>query len=180
MIKTKAKNLDYISSSLVILNGLICIIYGDKLMPLLPIICGTILLTKGIIQLIEGIASKDYCSLEKIKMEQSFIAIAIGLGVLIKRRDALFIVGIFWGLSGLVKSASYLNVALYKLFNKDKWILILAKAIVQFSLSLVLIFDPFGKLGHHIIILGIELVFDGTMEIINTRSKTKKLLTQSI
>jgi len=66
MIKTKAKNLDYISSSLVILNGLICIIYGDKLM---PIICGTILLTKGIIQLIEGIASKDYCSLEKTKIK---------------------------------------------------------------------------------------------------------------
>jgi len=43
-----------------------------------------------------------------------------------------------------------------------------------------LIFDPFGKLEHHIIILGIELVFNGTMEIINTPSKTKKLLTQSI
>ncbi|WP_255701562.1 hypothetical protein [Terrisporobacter hibernicus] len=43
-----------------------------------------------------------------------------------------------------------------------------------------MIFDPFRKLGHHVTILGIELVFDGTMEIINTGSKTKKLLTQSI
>ncbi|WP_175487714.1 hypothetical protein [Terrisporobacter glycolicus] len=43
-----------------------------------------------------------------------------------------------------------------------------------------MIFDTFRKLGHHITILGIELVFDSTMKIINTGSKTKKLLTQSI
>ena len=42
----KNKHLECISSSLVILNGLICLIYGEKLLPLLPIICGGILLLK--------------------------------------------------------------------------------------------------------------------------------------
>lgn len=59
-----------------------------------------------------------------LKNKNGTVFIAIGLGVLIKRSDTLFIVGIIWGLSGLV--------------------------------------------------------FDGTMKIINTGSKTKKLLTQSI
>lgn len=169
----KNKQLECISSSLVILNGLICLIYGEKLLPLLPIICGGILLLKGLIQFIEGIINKDYNSLEKTNLEKSFISIAIGLGVLVKRSDALFIVGMFWGLHGLIKSANYLNIALYNFCNKDKWLIILIKAIVEFGLSFILIFDPFGKLGHHIVILGLELVFDGTVEFIS-KYKNKK------
>ena len=128
----KDKQLEYISSSLIILNGLICIIYGEKLLPLLPIICGGILLLKGLIQFIEGIRDKDYNSLEKTNLEKSFILIAIGAGILIKRSDALFIVGMFWGLHGLIKFANYLNIALYNFCNKEKWIIILIKAIVEF------------------------------------------------
>lgn len=55
-----------------------------------------------------------------LKNKNGTVFIAIGLGVLIKRSDTLFIVGIIWGLSGLVKYDGYLNVALYKLFNRDK------------------------------------------------------------
>lgn len=171
----KSTKLDYISSGLVIVNGLICIIYGDKLLPLLPIVCGSILLIKGIINFIEGFKNKDYASLEKTNMEKSFISISIGLGVIIKRSDALFIVGMFWGLHGLIKSSNYLNVALYNFYNKDKWILILIKAIIEFSLSIILIFDPFGKLGHHIVILGLELFFDGTMAFISQYKKNSKV-----
>ena len=160
----KVRNLDYISSSLGIINGLICIIYEDKLLPLLPWICGGILLIKGLIQFFEGYTNRDYDSLEKTNMEKSFILIAIGIGILIKRSDALFIIGMFWGLHGLTKSSNYLNLALYKFYNKDRWILILLKAIIEFVLSIILVFDPFGKLGHHITILGLELIFDGVME----------------
>ena len=161
------KKLDMISASLGIVNGIICLVYGEKLLFLLPIICGLILLIKGLIQLIEGIKDKDYASLEKTNLEKSFILIAIAIGVLIKRNEALFVVGMFWGLHGLVKSANYLNVALYNFFNKGKWIGILIKAIIEFSLSLILVFDPFGKVGNHIVILGLELIFDNTLEFIN-------------
>ncbi|MGN0973848.1 MAG: DUF308 domain-containing protein [Bacilli bacterium] len=173
----KDKQLEYISSILTILNGLICIIYGEKLLILLPIICGSILLLKGLIQFIEGIKNKDYNSLEKTNLEKSFILIAIGLGILIKRSDDLFIVGMFWGLNGLIKASNYLKVALYNFCNKEKWITILIKSIIEFGLSLMLIFNPFGKLEHHIFILGVELIFDGSIEFISKykNKKRKKL-----
>ena len=171
----KNKQLEFISSSLIIFNGLICIIYGEKLLLLLPIICGGILLLKGLIQFIEGIRDKDYNSLEKTNLEKSFILIAIGLGILIKKSDALFIVGMFWGVYGLIKASNYLNIALYNFCNKDKWITILIKSIVEFGLSIILIFDPFGKLGHHILILGIELVLDGTIELISKYDNKKRI-----
>ena len=172
------KKLEYISAGLVVVNGMICIAYGEKLLFLLPIICGVILLIKGLIQCIEGIKDKDYKNLEKTNLEKSFILIAIGIGILIKRSDALCVVGMFWGLHGLIKSANHLNIALYNFFNKDKWIGILIKAIVEFSLSLLLVFDPFGKLGHHIIILGLELIFGGIIEFINVKDKFNLQLNQ--
>ena len=165
--KLNNKKLDCIAASLVVVNGIICIAYGEKLLFLLPFICGAILLIKGLIQCIEGIKDKDYRSLEKTNLEKSFILIAIGIGILIKRNDALFVVGMFWGLHGLIKSSNYLNVALYNFFNKEKWVAMLFKAIVEFGLSLLLVFDPFGKLGHHITILGLELIFDGAIEFVN-------------
>ena len=167
MSELNHKILDTIAASLVIFNGTICIVYGEKLLFLLPYICGAILLMKGIIQCIEGIKDRDYKSLEKTNLERSFILIAIGIGILIKKTDALFVVGMFWGLHGLIKASNYLNVALYNFFNRDKWVGMLAKSIVEFGLSLLLVFDPFGKLGHHIVILGLELIFDGTIELIN-------------
>lgn len=164
MSKLKHRILERTSAILGIVNGLICILYGEKLLVLLPFICGAILLMKGIIQCIEGIKDKDYQDLDKTNLEKSFILIAVGIGILIKRNDALFVVGMFWGLHGLIKSAGYLNVALYNFCNKERWIGLLIKAVVEFGLSLVLVFDPFGKLGHHITILGLELILDGVIE----------------
>lgn len=167
----KSDKLEFISCFLSIINGIICIVYGEKILSLLPTICGTILLVKGIIQFIEGIIDKDYESLEKTNMEKSFIPIAIGIGVLIKQNDALFIIGMFWGLHGLIKAANYLNVALYNFCNKKKWKSLFIKFIIEFSLSSALVFDPFGKLGHHIMILGLELVFDGFVDVISPNKK---------
>lgn len=161
----KSKVLEYITASLVIFNGVICILYGEQLLKLLPILCGSILLIKGAIRCIEGIMDKDYASLEKTKMEKSFILIAIGIGVLIKRSDALFIIGMFWGLNGLVKASGYLNIALYNLYHREKWLLISVKAVAEFGLSLLLVFDPFGKIQHHIFILGLELILDGVIDL---------------
>ena len=177
MIKDKGVNelhsrmLEKVSALLVILNGIICITYGDKLLVLLPFICGAILLIKGILQCIKGIQDQDYKHLNQTNLEKSFILIAVGIGILIKRNDALFVVGMFWGLHGLIKSAGYLNVALYNFCNQGKWIALLIKAIIEFGLSLVLVFDPFGKIGHHITILGLELICDGIIEWMNKEKR---------
>ena len=65
----KSKILDYVSSSLIIVNGVMCLLYRNELIFLLPIICGLILLIKGIIQFIKGIKNEDHKSLEQNNME---------------------------------------------------------------------------------------------------------------
>ena len=60
-------------------------------------------------------------------MEQLNIAI----GIFIRQNDAIFIVGVFWGLSGLNKAANYLNEALYYFYKKSLFL-----QIVLFLFSL--------------------------------------------
>ena len=58
--------------------------------------------------------------------------IAIGIGIIIRQSDALFIVGVFWGLEGLNKATNYLNEGLYYFTRKEKFIFPMSKAIIEF------------------------------------------------
>ena len=105
--------------------------------------------------------------MEQVNLEKSIVSIAIGIGILIKQDEALFIVGVFWGLSGLLKSVNYFNEILYNIVNKGKYALLSVRTIVEFILSLILIFDPFKNVAHHIIILGLDLLLEGGIELIS-------------
>ena len=148
----------YISAILIILNGVICIVNHQQIYKWIPSLCGAILLIKGIIMLIEGIRAKDYATLEGKKFERAIVIIAIGIGIIIRQSDALFIVGVFWGLEGLNKATNYLNEGLYYFTRKEKFIFPMSKAIIEFVLSSILIFDPFSKIAEHIVILGLEYI----------------------
>ena len=167
---------DYISAILVILNGVICIFYYEEVYKLVPTICSLVLLLKGIIMMIKGIKEKDYTSLEGKKFERSIILIAIAIGIFIRQNDAIFIVGVFWGLSGLNKAANYLNEALYYFSKRKGGFLPLIKAIIEFTLSILLIFDPLGKATEHILILGFELIIEGVFEMISIHNGKEEIM----
>ncbi len=166
----------YISAILIILNGVICIVNHQQIYKWIPSLCGAILLIKGIIMLIEGIRAKDYATLEGEKFERAIVIIAIGIGIIIRQSDALFIVGVFWGLEGLNKATNYLNEGLYYFTRKEKFIFPMSKAIIEFVLSSILIFDPFSKIAEHIVILGLELVLEGVSEFVNIYKGKEELL----
>lgn len=154
-----------INAILIILNGIICLIFHNHILNLLPTLCALVIILEGLVQFVEGIKNKDYASLEKINLEKSIVFMAIGIGILFRQNNALFIIGIFWGLSGLSKATHSLNVTLYNIFHKEKFLLTAVKSILEFSLSLLLIFDPYHSVGHHVIILGLELLLEGCSEL---------------
>ena len=97
-------------------------------------------------------------------------------GIIIRQSDALFIVGVFWGLEGLNKATNYLNEGLYYFTRKEKFIFPMSKAIIEFVLSSILIFDPFSKIAEHVVILGLELVLEGVSEFVNIYKGKEELL----
>ena len=173
------KVLNKISSILLIINGLICLIFTDHILNLLPTISGGIILIKGMIQFFQGIRDKDYASIEQVNLEKSIVSIAIGIGILIKQNHSIFIIGVFWGLSGLMKAVNYFNIILYNITNSKKYILLTVRTLIEFVLALVLIFDPFKNVAHHIIILGLELLLEGGIEFVS-KSETKESVAKDL
>lgn len=174
--KTKSRLWDYISTVLIIINGVICIIFHEDIYDWLPDICAIVLLIKGIVKLIEGIKEDHHKDLHGKKFERAIVIIAFALVILIKQNDAFLVVVIFWGLSGLNKSANSLNEGLYKIHKKEGGFLAIIKAIVEFILSILLIFDPLGKALEHIVILGVELIFEGIFEVIKIYNGEEEII----
>ncbi|MFI3210721.1 MAG: hypothetical protein R3Y64_06690 [Peptostreptococcaceae bacterium] len=73
----------------------------------------------------------------------------------------------------MTNAVSDFNIAFYNYFQKDKYILILTRAIFGFILSFVLIFDPFDSIHNHILILGLELILEGIIEFFKKDKEEK-------
>ena len=77
----------------------------------------------------------------------------------------MFLIGVFWGLEGLSHSTHLLNELFYRMHNNKKYFLLLIETIIEFSLSILLIFEPYHSVEHHILLLGLELLLESLMNI---------------
>lgn len=146
-------------------NGALCILYAEHIYSFLPTICAFVLLYIGIAKCVSGIRSKDYQRLGAQDFEISIVLMAVGTGIMIRQDKALFIVGVFWGLWGLYKAVDAFDAAFYGFFHRKRFLPEFIAGMLQLVLSLLLLFDPESNMGHHIIILGMELILEGILEI---------------
>ncbi|MEG1431513.1 DUF308 domain-containing protein [Eubacterium sp.] len=157
---------------LILLNGILCLIFARNVTHLLPTFCGGILIIKGGLQFYKGIINQDYRILEQTDLVKSFSAIAVGIGIFFAQEDALFIIAIFWGLTGLTQATGCLNTALFKMARKEKFFWDLFKGLVEFSLSMAVIFNPFNSVEHHVLLLGIDMIFEGVISFLARAEKS--------
>lgn len=153
------------TSILFILNGLICIIFSEFIQEILPYISGSIAILSGIILLTKAIYEKEYKTIETKRTAISIIMILIGIIIIFKNENSINLIGVVWGIYGLVKGINELNIAIYYIFSKEKFILELLHSIVEIVLAIILIFNPFEKIATHIILLGIEMIVIYTMKL---------------
>lgn len=165
LLNVKKKEINIIINMLMIINGLLCLIFPHKILQLLPTISGLTIIIKGIFNFIVEFKNGGHKLLENLDFEKSIVSIAVGLGILIKQQDSLFLIGVFWGLEGLSYSTHLLNELFYRIHNNKKYYLLLIETIIEFSLSILLIFEPYHSVEHHIILLGLELLLESLMNI---------------
>lgn len=167
------KNVNTLMNTLMIINGLLCLLFSHKITELLPTICGSIIVVKGLFNFIVEFKNDGHKNLENIDFEKSIISIAIGAGILFRQQDSLFLIGVFWGLEGLSHSLKLLNELFYRMHNNKKYFLLLIETVIEFALSMLLIFEPYHSVGHHIILLGLELLLESLMNIFIKQHKDK-------
>lgn len=87
--------------------------------------------------------------------------LVLGLAIIVRGSGADGLIGVAWGIFGLIQGSESLNAAIYNLTNKKKWGMDVVQAAVQIGLALLLLIDPVTKLYPHMRILGLDLLAMG-------------------
>lgn len=167
-----------IPAILILCNGCICLLFTKSIYSLLPTLLGVMMILRGCSMFLAGIRQKEFLNTERGNIGFSIVSMIIGTGMLIKQNDAIFIVGVFWGMYSFRKASVQCNELIHK--RKDlretykQNIRLILQMIVGYVMSTALIFDPFTKTEHHIVLLGFELIYEGLMEMITELEKRKE------
>lgn len=156
--ENKKDKLKFSIQIILIVAGLIHIIFAGYLKEKLSIITGITTINISIINVIKNIKNKEYKTLETMKIPENIVVLILGIMTLFKKNNAISFIAIVWGISGLRKGIKGLNVAIFNKANNKRFVGELIHAIIEISLSILLVFDPFEKVEEHIIILGIEMI----------------------
>ncbi len=169
-------------AAIMLVNSLILLILREHVYEYLPSICGIVLMIRGIVQFLVGVEHKDYLHIEQNEIGMGLISLAMGIGIMQRQDHALFVIGVFWGMFGLRKSMQKLNVFMYKVYNSEIGRLARCLLIVEiafgFIVSFLIIFDPYTNTRHHIVLLGVEMLYEGVIQLLHlcTRWGRKYLL----
>lgn len=175
--------LNIISRILLFFAGIFCIIRQEIILTILPYLIGFVMIASGIILFVDSIIyykDKNFSKENELLPDsydslnvRAFAFLIIGIIIIVSRNNAFSIIGISWGIFGIIKGGRNFSYFLYCFFLKklniidDKWkvnlirkrmISYMITCIVELTLGIILLMEPVTKLGTHITILGFQIV----------------------
>ena len=143
------------------LLGIQCLFFMDYLYGLLPWLMGGFLAGVGVLAVIDSVLAGEYRRLDTKLSSSGVLMLVVGLAIIVRGSEADGLIGVAWGIFGLIQGSESLNVAIYNLAGRKKWGMDILQAAVQIGLALLLLVDPVTKLYPHMRILGMELLAMG-------------------
>ena len=128
---------------------------------LLPWLMGGFLAGAGVLAVIDSVLAGEYRRLDTKLSSSGVLMLMVGLAIIVRGSGADGLIGVAWGIFGLIQGSESLNVAIYNLAGRKKWGMDMLQAAVQIGLALLLLVDPVTKLYPHMRILGLELLAMG-------------------
>ena len=150
---------------LLIFAGISCFILQEEILDYFSILFGSVMTVRGLLWVYLGWKKEDYKYLNEMGLERGIVFAIVGIGVIFMNQHALEIVAIFWGITGLFKAVSHLDEWMYRLHHHKKNLLKGMEFIFEMILAFLLIFNPAGNVSHHIMILGLELILFGILDM---------------
>lgn len=201
-MKDKGFVLNIISRILLFIAGAFCIISQEQVVNILPYTIGSVMIVSGIILFADSIVfykEKDFSEENDDLLPDSydnlivraFAFLIIGTIIIVSRDNALSIIGISWGIFGIIKGGRNFSYFLYCYFRRrsksvdEKWknnllhkrmVSYLIICIVELTLGTDLLLEPITKLGTHISLLGFQIVIYSILgiDIISEKSDNIK------
>ena len=136
-------------------------VFVDFIYGLLPWLMGGFLAGTGVLAVIDSVLAGEYRRLDTKLSSSGVLMLVVGLAIIVRGSGADGLIGVAWGIFGLIQGSESLNVAIYNLAGRKKWGMDMLQAAVQIGLALLLMVDPVTKLYPHMRILGLELLAMG-------------------
>lgn len=155
----------YVLSTIYIIVGALCVTITDYMITALPYIIGVLVAVVGIIRFIYAVIQKEYVHTHSNKTASSLILMGVAVVILIDFEWASRFIPTIWGLLGLFEAAHAFNHGFSRIARHMRWWYYIGKGVVELVLAFLLLYDPLGHLGVHIIIFGVQIIFRGITAI---------------
>lgn len=155
------RNAGYAVVLILYMVGFQCLLFVDFIYKMLPYIMGGVMAVTGALAIVGSVLDGEYKKLETKLSSSGILVLVIGIAIIVRGEQADGLIGVAWGILGLIQGSESLNVAIYNLAHKKKWPADMLQAAVQITLALLLLVDPVSKLYPHMRILGLELLAMG-------------------
>lgn len=155
------RNAAYCIALIMGILGVLCLFVVDFIYKLMPYLMGGFMAGTGVLAMIGAVVGKEYLKLETKLSSSGILVFVIGIAIMVRGTQADGLIGVAWGILGLIQGSESLNVAIYNLAHRKKWPADMLQAAVQIMLAMLLLVDPVSKLYPHMRILGLELLAMG-------------------
>lgn len=137
--------------------GVACLLLSEQVAEHLPHILGGVMLFVGAADIVTDVLNRN-SDPGKITVGTDVVMIVLGIVTLLNTVESLNVIAIMWGLLGLEKAAREIDESLAARTAGGKWLVPLATGVFELVLGTMLLLAPMANLGHHVLLLGLELV----------------------
>ena len=169
------KTLDLIKPIVYIITGILIIIFSKQIVNYLPYVVGSIMILVNVEAIIVDAIEKDY---EHFGYKLGIIV--LGIVIMSAAFDDFEAICIIWATISIINGGRSLIKSIIDI-KKSKVINIigLLLSLLSIVLSIFLIIDPLEHVGSHIILLGLEIILDGSRILLRKYKNKYQLETEN-
>jgi len=151
-----------IISGMLFIAGCLCLILTERIVRFLPLILGTLLILLSILRFSQVFDDLKYTRDEAFIAGNGTLYLVLGIIILAKNADAYYLIGIAWGILGLIRDSRNFTAEMFLVVQKQKHI---KDALWHIIYAILLILDPPEHLHFHVMVFGLEL-FDSSFRVL--------------
>lgn len=140
--------------------GVACIFFPIQMTGILPVVVGGAMILTGAVHFLSIIVSAVRRESISAKPDISYVALVLGIIIVLPQTSSLTLIGTVWGLYGIWESAISLHEAISAISRRESPLGHFCAAAFRLGVALILLLDPSSHFAEHVIILGFDILVD--------------------
>jgi uncharacterized membrane protein HdeD (DUF308 family) len=157
---TKLKIIKFIVSLIFPCVGVACIFFPVQMSGILPYVVGGGMIITGAVHFFALIFSAVLRQPIAERPDIRFVALILGIIIILPRTSSLVLIGTVWGLYGIWESCMSFHAGVRALSLRENSLGHFCAAALRLGIALLLLLDPTEHFVEHIVVLGFDILID--------------------